>query len=527
MNDSRKDKGIKILLIILIILAAAVLVSDFSLWRKRTVNIAGAGNGWAKLELILQQVEANYVDSLDKKKITEDILPGIMAKLDPHSVYLPPEELQTAEEDLSGEFSGIGIQFTVPNDTALVSNVIVGGPSEKAGILSGDKIISVNDTVIAGVQMPQDSMVKLMRGPKGTKVRIKIQRQEGEPLVAFDIRRDRIPANSIDVAFMVNDTTGYIKLSKFSRNTYQEFIDALEKLKGMKKLVLDLRENGGGYLDQALLVANEFLEKGKLMVYMEGAHYNREEIFADGRGKCKNTSIYVLMDEGSASSSEIVAGALQDNDRGTIVGLRSFGKGLVQEPIYFSDGSGIRLTVARYHTPTGRCIQKPYSDDYMYDIYERYRSGEMMSADSIKVNDSLKFTTPGGKVVYGGGGIIPDIFVPIDTTGYTEFLGKCNRNSLAVKYANNIFEANRGAIRNLTTMSSLRSFLNSLDIKGGFLAYAAGKDIVPQAGDWEISGEIITKQIEAFIGRYTPMGDEAFYRLWLEIDRTALKAIEQ
>ena len=413
----------------------------------------------------------------------------------------------------------------MPNDTALVSNVIVGGPSEKAGILSGDKIISVNDTVIAGVQMPQDSMVKLMRGPKGTKVCIKVQRQEGEPLVAFDIRRDRIPANSIDVAFMVNDTTGYIKLSKFSRHTFKEFLESLEKLEGMEKLVLDLRGNGGGYLDQALLVANEFLEKGQLMVYMEGAHRNREDIFADGYGKCRNTTIYVLMDEGSASSSEIVAGALQDNDRGTIVGLRSFGKGLVQEPIYFSDGSGIRLTVARYHTPTGRCIQKPYTDDYLYDIYERYRSGEMMSADSIKVNDSLRFTTPGGRVVYGGGGIIPDVFVPVDTLGYTEVLGKCNRASLAVKYANMVFEANRGTVRNLTTMSALRSFFGSLDIRKGFLDFAAGKGIVPASGDWDISGNIITKQIEAFIGRYTPMGDEAFYRLWLEIDRTAQTAI--
>lgn len=528
MNSSGQNKGLRILLITVIILLVAVLISNLAVHSaRRTVNLHESSGDWAKLDLILKNVEANYVDSIDKRKVTEEILPGIMAKLDPHSVYLPPEDLQSADEDLSGEFSGIGIQFTVPGDTAIVSNVITGGPSEKAGILSGDRIIKVDSVTIAGTKTPQDSMVKLMRGPKGTTVRIQIQRQEGESLVQFDIKRDKIPVNSVDAAFMVNDTTGYVKLSKFARTTYEEFSKATKNLsqQGMKKLIFDLRDNTGGYMDQALLIANEFLDKGKLMVYMEGAHRTREDIYADGRGRYRNLDLAVLIDEGSASSSEIVAGALQDNDRGTIVGLRSFGKGLVQEPLYFSDGSGIRLTVARYHTPTGRCIQKPYTDNYGYEMYERYATGEMMSADSIKVNDSLKFTTPGGKVVYGGGGIIPDIFVPVDTTGYTEFLGKCNRGSLQVKYANRVVDTHRSQVHACTTMKELDAFLGSLNIKADFLKYSAENGATAQPGDWAISGDILETQIKAFIGRYTPMGDNAFYSIWMDIDKTAQKAI--
>jgi len=312
---------------------------------KANTSISAKGD-WAKLEIILNNVIEKYVDSLDRKEITEKILPVIMNELDPHSVYLPPEDLSDADESLMGEFFGIGIMFTVPEDTAIVNSVIVGGPSEKAGIQPGDRIVAVDDSTIAGVKMPQNDMVKKMRGKKGTTVKISLLR-EGEK-VDVNIVRDKISEKSVDVWFMVNDTTGYLKLSKFARTSYEEFMKGVDELKekGMKRLIFDLRDNTGGYMDQAILLSNEFLEKGKLIVYVEGAHYKREDIFATGKGSCRDLQLAVLIDENSASSSEIFAGAIQDNDRGTIYGLRSFGKGLVQEPLYFSGGSGIRLTVA-------------------------------------------------------------------------------------------------------------------------------------------------------------------------------------
>lgn len=515
-----------------IILATSVLIQSISKKESSLIrshshpntSISAKGD-WAKLEIILNNVVEKYVDSLDQKQITEKILPVLMTELDPHSVYLPPEDLTEADESLSGEFFGIGIMFTVPEDTAIVNSVIAGGPSEKAGIQPGDRIVAVDDSTIAGVKMPQNDMVKKMRGKKGTTVKISLLR-EGEK-VDVTIVRDKISEKSVDVCFMVNDTTGYIKLSKFARTSYDEFMKGVKELKksGMTRLIFDLRQNTGGYMDQAILLANEFLEKGKLVVYVEGAHYKREDVFATGKGHFKDIELAVLIDEGSASSSEIFAGAIQDNDRGTIYGLRSFGKGLVQEPLYFSDGSGIRLTVGRYHTPTGRCIQKPYSNDYAFDIYERYKSGEMLSADSIKVNDSLKFVTEGGRTVYGGGGIIPDVFVPIDTTGYTEFLGKCNRQSLQFKYAYQLCDSRRKETAKVQNMASLNEFLSKVDIKNDFIAFAKKQGIEIKPGEWEISGEIITTQVKAMIARYTPLDDRGFYPIWLKIDNTVQTAI--
>ena len=314
----------------------------------------GDYNRWRKLNLILQEVEKNYVDTIDKKGMTDAAVIAALAKLDPHSVYLPPVELTKSETELSGNFEGIGITFNVPNDTAIVLSAIPGGPSEKAGLLQGDRILRVDDVTIAGVKMPQDSMIRLMKGPAGTKVKITVNRS-GES-IPFDIVRDKIPVHCVDAAFMINDTTGYIKLSKFTRTTFMEFSEASAKLleKGMKKLVFDLRNNTGGYFDQALLLSNEFLQKNAPVVYMEGKHRPRQEYNADGRGKLKDVQIAVLIDEGTASSSEIFSGAIQDNDRGVIFGRRSFGKGLVQEPVNFTDGSGIRLTVSRFYTPSGR-----------------------------------------------------------------------------------------------------------------------------------------------------------------------------
>ncbi len=504
---------------VLVIVLLAVLLGR--IWQRDKKNeVKIPESDWAKLMLVLQSVERDYVDEIDQKAVTEQILPELMAKLDPHSLYLPPVELEEAEQDLQGGFDGIGIQFNVPNDTAVVTHVIAGGPSEKAGLLSGDRIVQVDDRVIAGTQTPQDSMVRLMKGKRGSQVRIYVQRTGVKDPIQFNITRDVIPVNSVDVAFMLNDTTGYIKLSKFARSTYLEFLKAALSLreKGMRRLVFDLRDNTGGYLDQALLLCNEFLEKGALIVYMEGRNRPRNDVFADGKGSCRDIELAVLINEGSASSSEIFAGAMQDNDRATLYGLRSFGKGLVQEPLFFSDGSGIRLTVARYHTPSGRCIQKPYGDDYGYDIYERYLHGEMMSVDSIRVNDSLKFETVGGRTVYGGGGIIPDIFVPLDTTHYTDFMGKCNRQSLQVKFANQMADRYRPRLREIRDLQTLNRFLDGIDLKKAFIDYTTSQGVVPSASEWEISGPTILVQVRALIGRNTPMNDEAFYPIYLTID---------
>ena len=486
--------------------------------RRRTLDVGSSK--WGKLELILDQIEKNYVDTIDYEKFVEKILPSIMSNLDPHSIYLPPVELEQAEESLEGNFSGIGIQFNVPNDTAIVISAIPGGPSERAGVISGDRIVKVDGEVVAGVKLNQDSLVKRLKGPQGSKVNIEVMRDGLDELVPFTLKRDKIPVKSVDVAFMINDTLGYIKLAKFARTSYKEFVEQMVTIKegGAKSLIFDLRDNSGGYLDQALLLSNEFLKRGEQIVYMEGAYRRREEFNADGNGKWQDINLYVLVNENSASSSEIFAGAMQDNDRGTIVGRRTYGKGLVQEPIYFSDKSGIRLTVARFHTPTGRSIQKPYSDDYRYDIYERYMHGEMTVADSIKTNDSLKYVTPKGRVVYGGGGIIPDKFVPIDTVGVTDFLINVNKKSLIIKYSNELADRYRPQLREVETFDDLKKLLSKIDIKSDFLRFAKKNGVVPKSGEWEESGEIIVLQVKGLFGRYSKLDDLAFYPYILQID---------
>ncbi|MCQ2169220.1 MAG: S41 family peptidase, partial [Bacteroidales bacterium] len=370
-------KGYFITIVVLSVLLGVMGTLVCQKVNQRTRRIKTEYRDWRKLNLVLQTVDENYVDSVDREQVTDAAIAAALAKLDPHSVYMPPVELEESESDLAGNFDGIGIQFNVPNDTAIVLEVIPGGPSEKIGLLPGDRIVKVGDKVIAGVNFPQDSMVRRMKGPAGTKVTVSVKR--GEETIPFEIIRDKIPTYSVDAAFMVNDTTGYLRLSKFSRTTYTEVVKAsLELLsQGMTKLIFDVRDNTGGFFDQALLVSNLFLPKDAVIVYMEGLHRKREDSKADGNGMLRNVGLDVLINEGTASSSEIFSGAIQDNGRGRIIGRRSFGKGLVQEPVYFSDGSGIRLTVARFHTPSGRCIQKPYSEDYNLEVYERYGTGEM------------------------------------------------------------------------------------------------------------------------------------------------------
>ena len=487
----------------------------------------GDYNRWRKLNLILQEVQKHYVDTIDMEGMTDAAVVAALAKLDPHSVYLPPVELEESETELSGNFEGIGITFNVPNDTAIVLNPIIGGPSEKAGLLQGDRIVKVDEKVVAGVNMPQDSMIRLMKGPKGTKVKITVNRNG--TLIPFDIIRDKIPVHCVDASFMIDETTGYIKLSKFTRTTYTEFRAAAEKLlaMGMKKLIFDLRDNTGGYFDQALLLSNEFLQKGDQVVYMEGLHRPRQDFDADGRGSLKDVEISVLIDEGTASSSEIFAGAIQDNDRGIIVGRRSFGKGLVQEPVNFTDGSGIRLTVARFHTPSGRCIQKPYDKDYDYDIYERYEHGEMTHADSMKVDTTAVFYTMRGRRVYGGGGIIPDIFVPIDTTRATNFYIQCNRKATQMRFAQTMFDKYRGSLAQIDDFGKLDTYLDQIDLAGQFISYAERVDgIKLKPGEWEDSKIYMMPQLKALVGRFSKLDDEAFYRFYIPIDDTIKAAME-
>lgn len=514
------------------IVLASVLVTVFMRGLKGRSSAPSLTGEWQKLELVLQQIEANYVDTVDARSISEALIKEALHELDPHSVYLPPQDLEAADEGLQGQFDGIGITFNVPSDTAIVINTIPGGPSEKAGLLSGDRIIRIDGDTVAGVRMPQDSMVARMKGPSGTKVLIEVKRSGVADLLPFTITRSKIPIKSIDCAFMVNDTTGYIRLSRFARTTYMEFMDAAASLKkaGMKRLIFDIRDNLGGFLDQALLLSNEFLGKGDLIVYMEGRKRPREDFFADGTGRYQDIRLEILVNESSASSSEIFAGAMQDNDRGKIFGRRSFGKGLVQEPIYFSDGSGIRLTVSKFYTPSGRSIQKPYTmgenDGYEYDIIERYRHGEMVDADSIRVNDSLAFKTAGGRTVYGGGGIIPDVFVGIDTTKVNDFYLECTRKGLPVRFSTLMNDRYKDRLEAVETFSGLNALLDEICSEARFRDYASSQGVQASDPEWDAMKGYIMTQVRALTGRYSALEDEAFYRIFLDIDNIYQAALE-
>lgn len=394
-----------------------------------------------KLQMALYAVTNLYVDPTDEGKLVEDAIVGMLEKLDPHSTYTDPEETKEMTEPLEGNFDGIGIQFNVLTDTVYVIQVIPGGPSEKVGLVAGDRIVQVNDTVIAGVKMKTTDIMKRLRGPKGSEVRVKVKRNGESELLDFTIVRGKIPVHSIDAVYMADKSIGYIKLNRFAASSTQEFKDALKTLdkKGMKKLILDLQGNGGGYLNIAIELADEFLSRGKQIVYTQGYKQKRQDAISTTQGSFEEGELVILVDESSASASEILSGAVQDWDRGVIVGRRTFGKGLVQRPLPLPDGSMIRLTVARYYTPTGRCIQKPYEkgkgEDYAHDLIDRYNRGELMSADSIHFPDSMKYSTlANGRTVYGGGGIMPDVFIPIDTTRYSDY----HRNIVAKGLVNRV-----------------------------------------------------------------------------------------
>ncbi len=486
-----------------------------------------------KLAYTLSLIESQYVDSVSMDSLSEHVIPVLVKELDPHSVYIPASEMQAVNEPLEGEFDGIGVVFNMATDTVIVLNVIPQGPSDKAGIKAGDRIMAIDDSLVAGQKIPQNQIVKRLRGPRGTTVHLSLERQHISDRVQVDVVRGVIPIKSLESAFLISDRIGYIKLGQFARTTFDEFRTALAQLRkeGAKQLIFDLRGNPGGYLDQAIRVANEFLHKDQLIVYTEDRHHEQLREYADGTGSAQDMEVVVLIDEGSASSSEILAGALQDNDRGTIIGRRSFGKGLVQRQIPYNDGSALRLTTARYYTPTGRSIQKPYTigDEATYeeDLLNRYRNNEFFSADSIHFADSLKRTTPGGKVVYGGGGIMPDLFIPADTTDVTPYFIEVAGRNILYRYTIEYADRHREALSDVRSIAQLQALLDSdKGLVDDFVRYAARKGVAPRRADIARSRRLIEAQLRAYIGRNTALEDNGFYANIYPVDNVTTRAIE-
>jgi len=516
-------------LILAIVLVAGIFIGN-QLKKDTTSNRFLIYPRTDKLSNVLNYIEEEYVDSVNRDVLVESAIPEMLKQLDPHSVYIPAKDLQRVNEPLEGNFSGIGVEFNMPEDTVVIINTIPNGPSELVGILPGDRIVEVDDTIIAGVNMSTSSIVRKLKGPQGTKVEVTIARPGEKEPMKFEITRDEIPLYSIDVAYMITDQIGYVKINQFSRTTYEEFLAAVKKLKddNMEKILIDLRGNGGGYLDAATKIVDQFLEKGKLIVYTEGQSKPRQNIFATVEGGLEDMDVMVIIDEWSASASEILAGAIQDNDRGIIVGRRSFGKGLVQEQTLFADGSAMRLTIARYYTPTGRSIQKPYEEgfeDYYNDLHQRYEHGEFIEVDSIKFADSLKFNTPDGDIVYGGGGIMPDYFIPADTTGTSKYLTRLRSKNLVYKFAFNYADKNRNTFVDYANYSELVNYLKNQNLLAQFVKYAEENGVKKDPGGLKTSGEIIETQIKAYIVRHF-FNSEGYYPVIKEIDKTLNKAIE-
>ena len=479
-----------------------------------------------KMNAILDIIDEQYVDTVNMNQLIEGTIPKIFSELDPHSVYISAEDASMVNEELEGSFSGIGVSFNMQTDTILIISVISGGPAEKAGLQPFDRIITINDSIYTGKKTSQEKVIKTLRGAKNSTVRLGVKRNNEPDLLYFDVTRGDVPVHTVDAAYAVDNGIGYIKVSKFARTTYNEFITAIAKLKqaGCESFIIDLRNNTGGYMDAANNMINEFMPEGRLIVYTEGKSFPRADIYANGTGTCKENPIVVLTDEISASASEIFSGAIQDNDRGLIIGRRTYGKGLVQTQIAMSDGSALRLTIARYYTPSGRCIQKPYSDHYAYDIYERYTRGELTSADSIKVNTDEVYYTKSGRRVSGGGGIVPDVFVPMDTTRASNFYIQCNKKAVAMRFASAVFDRYRSELSQIEDIASLQSWMDSHKMDQQFLKYAAKQGLKPEPGEWEETSSYMMPQVNALVGRYSKLGEEAFYRLWIVVDKTVEEA---
>ncbi len=488
-----------------------------------------------KINAVLNLIQSEYVDSIDVKDLVEQAIPAIIGNLDPHSYYIPASDIRAENEKLDGSMSGIGVSFFMMNDTANVDQVIPNGPAEKVGMLAGDRIISVNGESIVGGTLTAEGIRSKIRGEKGTKVRIGVKRNTSKKTLTFTITRDDIPMNTIDVSYMLDDKTGYIKIAQFGKNTYDEFFAAVSKLKndGASRYIVDLRGNPGGYMEMAILMVNEFLEQGELIVYTKGRKEREDiQVWSDDQGSFHDAQVAVLIDEYSASASEIMAGALQDNDRGLVVGRRSFGKGLVQKQIYLPDSSAIRLTIARYYTPSHRCIQKDYTlgdeDDYSKELYDRYSHGELYSADSIKVDKSKIFRTANGRIVYGGGGIVPDIFVPNDTTGITTYYRAVANLGLLQQYVYTYVDINRDQLKNVKTVKQLMGMMPSDDaLTYDFVCYARDNGVPMRWYYINLSRSLIARQLRALVIRDV-LGSEEFYRYYNRTDNTvnaALKAL--
>lgn len=476
----------------------------------------------AKINAIMGYIDDEYVDEVNTDSLLEASIPDILSKLDPHTTYIPSEDLQSVTEELEGSFSGIGITFNTLSDTITVQEVISGGPSEKVGLMPGDRIITINDSVIPGKKWSNEKIISHLRGEKGTQVNLGILRSTSPKLLKFSVTRGDIPVTSIDASYMMDNTTGYVKVNKFGRNTYSEFLNAIVELsnEGAEKFIVDLRGNGGGYMEPAILMANEFLPAGRPIVETRGRNASSEtNAISDGSGAFQNAELVVVIDEFSASASEIFAGAIQDNDRGMVVGRRSFGKGLVQRQIDLPDNSAIRLTTARYYTPSGRCIQKLYTPgslkSYDMEIADRYNHGEVFNADSIHLDKSKKFTTLGGRTVYGGGGIMPDIFVPNDTAGLSTYYLNVLNAGLLHKYAFQYADKERERLKKSGNVKQLLSLLPSDDtMLQDFALYARDtQGIAPRWYYINISRQLIVSQLKALIARDI-LGSSAFYEVY-------------
>ncbi len=517
-----------------IAIAVAVVVGVF--FGQRFSNNKHVAENDRKLNAILNLIAQDYVDTTNLKDLIEMSIPEILSNLDPHTSYFSAEELKAASEDLNGSFSGIGISFVLMNDTIGVVEVIPGGPSEKVGLLAGDRIIMIDDSTATGDKMTNGAVMKRLRGPKGSKVKLGIKRQNTSKMLTFTVTRGDIPINSVDAHYMIDNITGYIKVNQFGRHTYDEFITALAALQeeGARRYIIDLRGNGGGYMEMAVLMANEFLPANQPIVFTRGRYsHDNSEVWSDGNGSFQDAEVAVLIDEFSASASEILAGALQDNDRGLIVGCRSFGKGLVQQEFVLPDSSAIRLTIARYYTPSGRCIQKDYHEgmfNYEKELVDRYLNGELYSRDSMKIDKSQVFTTAFGRTVYGGGGIVPDIFVARDTSGITSYYIEVANAGLLQRYAFNYCDNHRSALKQFNDYRQFLATAPSDDkMLEDFANFAARNGITPRWYYINLSRQLIVTNLKALIARDI-FGNQAFYPIINKGDKTiqeALNALNQ
>jgi carboxyl-terminal processing protease len=484
-----------------------------------------------KVTDLINYVQQDYVDSVSREDLNDHAIEGILDKLDPHSSYIPAEDFTEVEDELNSNFEGIGIQFRIEKDTIMVIQTIPGGPSEKAGLRAGDRIVNIDDTLFVGKEITNRDAVKHLKGKRGSEVKVSIFRRGLADLIDFTIIRDVIPTYSIDISYMIDDSIGYIKMSRFAANTYEEMVSAIHKLleKGMTRLILDLRGNSGGYLEAAIKIADEFLPDKELIVYTEGHSRPNRSAYATPKGIFEKNDLVILIDESSASASEIVAGAIQDNDRGLIIGRRSFGKGLVQEQLSFPDGSAVRLTVARYHTPTGRCIQRPYtngSKEYYEELYERYASGEIENPDSIAFSDTIKYYTPAGKVVYGGGGIMPDVYVALKADDKDRLYNRLVHQNLVFQYAFDYTDKERASLQHFKTVEDFRTNFRVEDrLFNGLLDSARSQGITFTENEVRYSEFKIKTLLKAYIGRNL-LDDAAFYPVYHEVDKIFQVALD-